>query len=119
MLVILFTQKWDENFDYSGKKIVVVGSGATAVTIVPEMAKKAEHVTMLQRSPTYVVAAPEKDKLANSLRKYMPLKLAYWIIRWRNILRQQYYFRLCKKYPKGVKTLLLEKPRKGLALILM
>ena len=61
---IIHPQKWDENFDYSGKKIVVVGSGATAVTIVPEMAKKAEHVTMLQRSPTYVVAAPEKDKLA-------------------------------------------------------
>jgi len=111
---IIHPQKWDENFDYSGKKIVVVGSGATAVTIVPEMAKKAEHVTMLQRSPTYVVAAPEKDKLANSLRKYMPLKLAYWIIRWRNILRQQYYFRLCKKYPKGVKNAIIREAKKRL-----
>ena len=111
---VVHPQKWDENFDYSNKKIVVIGSGATAVTIVPEMAKKAEHVTMLQRSPTYVVAAPEKDKLANNLRKYMPLKLAYLLIRWRNILRQQYYFRLCKKYPNGVKNAIIREAKKRL-----
>ena len=111
---VIHPQKWDENFDYSNKKIVVIGSGATAVTIVPEMAKKAEHVTMLQRSPTYVVAAPEKDKLANNLRKYMPLKLAYLLIRWRNILRQQYYFRLCKKYPNGVKNAIIREAKKRL-----
>jgi len=111
---VIHPQKWDEKFDYSNKKIVVIGSGATAVTIVPEMAKKAEHVTMLQRSPTYVVAAPEKDKLANNLRKYMPLKLAYLFIRWRNILRQQYYFRLCKKYPNGVKNAIVREAKKRL-----
>ena len=107
-------QKWDPSFDYSNKKIVVIGSGATAVTIVPEMAKTAKHVTMLQRSPTYVVAAPERDNLANKLRKYLPLKFTYWFIRWRNILRQQYYFRLCKKYPKGVKNVIIREVKKKL-----
>lgn len=111
---IIHPQKWDPSFDYSNKKIVVIGSGATAVTIVPEMAKTAKHVTMLQRSPTYVVAAPEKDNLANKLRKYLPLKFTYWFIRWRNILRQQYYFRLCKKYPKGVKNAIIREVKKKL-----
>lgn len=111
---IIHPQKWDTSFDYSNKKIVVIGSGATAVTIVPEMAKTAKHVTMLQRSPTYVVAAPEKDNLANKLRKYLPLKFTYWFIRWRNILRQQYYFHLCKKYPKGVKNAIIREVKKKL-----
>ena len=111
---IIHPQKWDPSFDYSNKKIVVIGSGATAVTIVPEMAKTAKHVTMLQRSPTYVVAAPERDNLANKLRKYLPLKFTYWLIRWRNILRQQYYFRLCKKYPKGVKNVIIREVKKKL-----
>ena len=111
---IIHPQKWDTSFDYSNKKIVVIGSGATAVTIVPEMAKTAKHVTMLQRSPTYVVAAPEKDNLANKLRKYLPLKFTYWFIRWRNILIQQYYFRLCKKYPKGVKNVIIREVKKKL-----
>ena len=111
---IIHPQKWDPSFDYSNKKIVVIGSGATAVTIVPEMAKTAKHVTMLQRSPTYVVAAPERDNLANKLRKYLPLKFTYWLIRWRNILRQQYYFRLCKKYPKGVKNAIIREVKKKL-----
>ena len=78
------------------------------------MAKSAEHVTMLQRSPSYVVSAPEKDHLANLLRRFIPLKLSYFIIRWRNILRQQYYFRLCKKYPEGVKNAILSEVRKHL-----
>ena len=78
------------------------------------MAKKAKHVTMLQRSPTYVVSAPEKDKLANNLRKYFPLKLSYLIIRWRNILRQHYYFRLCQKYPEGVKNAIIREVKKAL-----
>ena len=78
------------------------------------MAKTAKHVTMLQRSPTYVVAAPERDNLANKLRKYLPLKFTYWFIRWRNILRQQYYFRLCKKYPKGVKNVIIREVKKKL-----
>jgi len=111
---VIHPQNWDENYDYLGKNVVVVGSGATAVTLVPEMAKKAGHVTMLQRSPTYVVSAPEKDKMANNLRKYLPLKLSYLIIRWRNILRQHYYFRLCRKYPQGVKKAIIREVKKAL-----
>ena len=111
---VIHPQKWEKDYNYTNKRIIVVGSGATAVTMVPEMAKNAEHVTMLQRSPTYVVSAPEKDYLANLLRRFIPLKLSYFIIRWRNILRQQYYFRLCKKYPEGVKNAILSEVRKHL-----
>ena len=64
---IVHPQKWPENLDYAGKRVVVIGSGATAVTLVPEMAKTAGHVTMLQRSPTYVVSRPAQDLLANKI----------------------------------------------------
>ena len=83
---ILHPQKWPEDLDYAGKRVVVIGSGATAVTLVPEMAKTAAHVTMLQRSPTYVVSRPAQDPLANKLRRNLPAKLAYHLIRWRNVL---------------------------------
>ena len=88
-------QKWPEDLDYAGKRVVVIGSGATAVTLVPEMAKTAAHVTMLQRSPTYVVARPAEDALANWLRtQALPAKLAYHMIRWRNVLFGMYFFQL-------------------------
>src|SRR5256886_10364337 len=74
---IVHPQKWPEDIDYAGKRVVVIGSGATAVTLVPEMAKLAAHVTMLQRSPTYVVSRPAQDPLANKLRRNLPAKLAY------------------------------------------
>ena len=70
-------QFWPEDLDYSGKKAVVIGSGATAVTLVPAMAETAEHVTMLQRSPTYIVSRPSEDALRNFTRKYLPARLAY------------------------------------------
>ena len=88
-------QKWPEDLDYAGKRVVVIGSGATAVTLVPEMAKTAAHVTMLQRSPTYVVARPAQDAFANKLRRKLPAKLAYRLIRWRNVLFGMYFFQLC------------------------
>ena len=74
---IVHPQKWTDDIDYAGKRVVVIGSGATAVTLVPEMAKTAAHVTMLQRSPTYVVARPSEDGIANGLRRVLPAKLAY------------------------------------------
>jgi cation diffusion facilitator CzcD-associated flavoprotein CzcO len=86
-------QKWPENLDYSGKRVVVIGSGATAVTLVPAMAETAAHVTMLQRSPTYMVSRPAKDVIANRLRARFPDKLAYWMTRWKNILLQMYFDR--------------------------
>lgn len=104
---IVHPQKWTSDIDYAGKRVVVIGSGATAVTLVPEMAKDAAHVTMLQRSPTYVVARPAEDGIANSLRRYLPPKLAYSMVRWKNVLYGMYFFRLCRRTPERAKALIL------------
>ena len=104
---IAHPQKWTSDIDYAGKRVVVIGSGATAVTLVPEMAKTAAHVTMLQRSPTYVVARPAEDALANKLREKLPAKLAYHAIRWRNVLFGMYFFQLCRRKPERAKQLIL------------
>ena len=104
---IVHPQKWPENLDYAGKRVVVIGSGATAVTLVPEMAKEAAHVTMLQRSPTYVVARPAEDPVANKLRAKLPTKLAYHLIRWRNVFWGMFFFQLSRRKPAKVKRLIL------------
>src|SRR5262245_54168675 len=104
---IVHPQKWTEDIDYAGKRVVVIGSGATAVTLVPELAKKAAQVTMLQRSPTYVVSRPAQDPLANKLRRNLPAKLAYHIIRWRNVMWGMYFFQLSRRKPARVKQLIL------------
>jgi monooxygenase len=104
---IIHPQKWPEDLDYAGKRVVVIGSGATAVTLVPAMAKQASHVTMLQRSPTYVVSRPAQDPLANKLRRNLPAKLAYHLIRWRNVLLGMYFFQLSRRKPARVKQLIL------------
>jgi monooxygenase len=111
---IVHPQHWPDDLDYTGKRVVVIGSGATAVTLVPAMAPDAEHVTMLQRSPTYVVARPAEDQFANSLRDYLPSKMAYAITRWRNVLRGMYLYRLCKRDPARVKKLILDGVRAAL-----
>src|SRR6185295_4867670 len=82
---IVHPQHWPQDLDYAGKKVVVIGSGATAVTLVPAMATDAAHVTMLQRSPTYVVSRPGEDAIANWLRRNIPLRAAYAITRWKNV----------------------------------
>jgi cation diffusion facilitator CzcD-associated flavoprotein CzcO len=104
---IVHPQHWPEHLSYAGKRIVVIGSGATAVTLVPSLAKTA-HVTMLQRSPTYYVSRPEKDALANFLRKYLPAGWAYAIPRWRNIVLQRFFFTRARKAPAKVKELLIK-----------
>jgi monooxygenase len=104
---IVHPQKWTDDIDYAGKRVVVIGSGATAVTLVPELAKQAAHVTMLQRSPTYVVSRPVQDPVANKLRARLPSKLAYHIIRWRNVLWGMYFFQLSRRKPARVKQLIL------------
>jgi monooxygenase len=104
---IAHPQKWTEAVDYAGKRVVVIGSGATAVTVVPAMAETADHVTMLQRSPTYVVARPAEDAIANKLRRRLPLKLAYGLTRWKNVLLGMYFYQLCKRKPERVKNLIL------------
>ena len=96
-------QFWPEHLDYVGKRVVVIGSGATAVTLVPAMAKTAAHVTMLQRSPTYIVARPSKDAVANWLRGKLPAKTAYRIIRWKNVLLGQFFFAQARKYPDAAR----------------
>jgi monooxygenase len=111
---IMHPQKWTDDIDYAGKRVVVIGSGATAVTLVPEMAKTAAHVTMLQRSPTYVVARPAQDILANKLRARLPAKLAYQLIRWRNVMLGMYFFQLARRRPERVKQLILGGVKKAL-----
>src|SRR5665213_977678 len=105
---LVHPQKWPQDLAYENKRVIVIGSGATAVTLVPAMARTAAHVTMLQRSPTYVVARPEQDALANFLRRHLPVMLAYNLVRWRNILFGIYFFGLCKRSPERVKKWILD-----------
>ena len=105
---IVHPQFWNESLDYENKKIVVIGSGATAVTIVPAIARKAEHVVMLQRSPTYVVSGPSEDAINKFLRKILPTKFTYFLIRWKNILFQSFTFFMARKYPERTKNKILD-----------
>lgn len=103
---IVHPQKWPEDLDYEGKRVVVIGSGATAVTLVPAMAERASHVTMLQRSPTYVVARPAQDKIANWLRRRLPARSAYALARWKNVLLGMFFYSLARKRPEIMKRLI-------------
>lgn len=104
---VVHPQFWPADFDYSGKRVVVIGSGATAMTIVPSMAGKAAHVTMLQRSPTYVVARPDVDKVAELLRKFLPKKVAYRLVRFKNTTMQQFFYKRMRAYPQQAKERLM------------
>ena len=106
--------KTQEDLDYAGKRIVVIGSGATAVTLVPALAKTAGHVTMLQRSPTYVISMPEKDRIANFLRRIMPAMWAYRLSRWKNVSFMTYVYQLSQRFPNFVKKGIIKKARKQL-----
>lgn len=102
-------QHWPENLDYSGKKVVIIGSGATAITLVPAMVKGgAGHVTMLQRSPTYIASVPSIDMIYSKMRKLLPEDVAYKLTRARNIGMQRGIYALAQKQPKLLKTLLLK-----------
>ena len=111
---IIHPQKWPKNLDYKNKKVVVIGSGATAVTIIPTMAEEAAHVTMLQRSPTYFLSAPDEDPVGNFLRKFISSKLTYKLVRWKNIRFQWWFFQKCRKFPKKVKEFLIKQVREEL-----
>ena len=111
---LIHPQHWPDNLDYEGKRVVVIGSGATAVTLAPAMAEKAAHVTMLQRSPTYIVSRPSEDTLANSLRQKLPAMLAYQITRWKNVLLGMWFFRLARRKPEKVKAGIIGLIRKQL-----
>jgi cation diffusion facilitator CzcD-associated flavoprotein CzcO len=99
-------QKWTEDVDYAGKRVVVIGSGATAVTLVPEIAKAAAHVTMLQRSPTYIISLPAEDRIANWLRRHLPARVAYGVTRWKNVLLGLWFYRFCRRHPERARALI-------------
>jgi monooxygenase len=111
---VIHPQAWPQEVDYRGKKIVVIGSGATAVTLVPALAKTAAHVTMLQRSPTYVISAPEKDRVANFLRRIMPAMWAYRLSRWKNVGFMTYIYQLSQLLPNFVKRGIIRRAHKEL-----
>jgi monooxygenase len=109
---VIHPQKWPEGLDYKGKRVLVIGSGATAVTLVPAMAETAEHVTMLQRSPTYIVTMPTQDRIANFFRAVLPAKAAYVLARWKNVFRQMFFYELSRKYPSAMKRLIAKGVKK-------
>lgn len=100
---IVHPQKWPEDLDYLGKRILVIGSGATAITLVPAMAERAAHVTMLQRSPSYVVSRPAEDRVAKLLRRILPDRAAYMLARWKNVLGATFFYNLARKKPEVFK----------------
>jgi cation diffusion facilitator CzcD-associated flavoprotein CzcO len=104
---IVHPQKWPEDLDYTGKRVVVIGSGATAVTLVPAMAEKAEHVTMLQRSTTYIVNIPRNDKIANWLREHLPSQVAYSATRWKNVALALTFYHIARRRPEFFKRLVM------------
>lgn len=105
---IIHPQLWPESFDYGGKRIVVIGSGATAVTLVPSLTDKAAHVTMLQRSPSYVITLPQKDPISNFLRRFLPENWVYRQARARNVTMQMIFFMASKAFPGAVRKLMLK-----------
>jgi len=111
---IVHPQFWTPDIEYAGKRVVVIGSGATAVTLVPELAKQAAHVTMLQRSPSYILSRPRVDRLASALRRVLPAQLAYDATRWKNALLALAFFQLSRRIPERVKKVLVEGARRQL-----
>jgi len=107
---IVHPQEWPEQLDYAGKRVVVIGSGATAVTLVPAMAEQAAHVTMLQRSPSYVIALPARDAIAELARRVLPGRYAFSVTRWKNVLLGALFYQLSKQRPAFIKKVI----RRGL-----
>ena len=108
---VIHPQHWPEDLDYAGRRIVVIGSGATAITLVPALARRAAHVTMLQRSPTYVISLPGHDPLARIARRWLPERAAYTAIRAKNVALQALTYQLCRRFPRQARAVI----RKGVA----
>jgi monooxygenase len=103
---VVHPQHWPEDLDYAGKRVVVIGSGATAVTLVPAMTDEAAHVTMLQRSPSYIASLPGEDPIARRLRRYLPKRAVYAVVRWKNVLLQTGIYQLSRRRPELVKKMI-------------
>ncbi|MCB1842627.1 MAG: NAD(P)/FAD-dependent oxidoreductase, partial [Halioglobus sp.] len=111
---VIHAQHWPEDLDYSDKRVVVIGSGATAVTLVPELARKTALTTMLQRSPTYIASLPGQDALAIRMRKWLPERVVYHLTRWKKVLFQMFVYNLSRRRPERLKRLLLDRVREEL-----
>ncbi len=111
---LIHPQHWPEDFDHAGKRVVVIGSGATAITLVPAMARAAEHVTMLQRSPSYIFTLPAKDPIADFLRRALPAKIAYSVVRAKNVFLAVATFQLSRRRPGFVKKVIRESVKRQL-----
>lgn len=111
---VIHAQHWPQNLDYKGKRVVVIGSGATAVTLVPEMSRDTASMTMLQRSPTYIATVPGRDAMAEMLRKLLPDSVVFRLTRWKQVLFQMYVYRLSRHRPKLLRSLLLKRVREEL-----
>lgn len=107
-------QSWDEKYDYSNKDIVVIGSGATAITLVPALTDKAKSVTMLQRSPTYMASRPQTDHIAERIKEKLPQNAAHHVIRWKNIMFSFLFYRYCQKFPNHARNFLMKGVQHGL-----
>ncbi|XXX81471.1 NAD(P)/FAD-dependent oxidoreductase [Sorangium sp. So ce134] len=103
---LVHPQHWPEDLDYRGKRVVVIGSGATAVTLVPAMAADAAHVTMLQRSPTYITSLPSEDPIANAIREHLPERLAHRVARWKNVALGLFFYQVCQRAPRLARRML-------------
>ena len=111
---IVHPQFWPEQLEYKDKRVVIIGSGATAVTLVPSMANDTASLVMLQRSPTYIANVPAEDPWLNPLSKCLPGSWVFRLIRWKKVLMQQYIYRLSRKKPRGLRHYLLNQVRKEL-----
>lgn len=111
---IVHPQQWTEDVEYAGKRVIVIGSGATAVTLAPQLAKQAAHVTMLQRSPSYIVSLPAEERSVRFLRRWSSPALAHRVTRWKYILLSAVFYRLCKRWPALGRALLLAGVRRRL-----
>jgi cation diffusion facilitator CzcD-associated flavoprotein CzcO len=108
---IVHPQQWSDAVDYAGKRVLVIGSGATAMTLVPALASKAEHVVMLQRSPSYVLSLPARDPIAVLLWRLLPVALAYQLVRWKNVLFGMLMFLLARKFPAFARSQMIGRVR--------
>lgn len=110
---IVHPQRWTDDIEHAGKRVIVIGSGATAITLVPSLAKTASHVTMLQRTPTYVASGPEQDRIANWLRGVLPAMTAYELVRWKNVLLGMLFYQYTRRFPRHAKRFLVQKVREA------
>jgi len=111
---VVHPQKWTDDIDYAGKRVVVIGSGATAMTLVPALAKQAAHVTMLQRSPTYVVSMPSEDRIAERLKRLLPRQAAHTVTRWKNVLLATAFYNYSKRFPAAARRMLIGNVKKAI-----